>query len=75
MAVPELLNVEEACEFLKISKPTLYKYINDGDVPALKMGNLWKFDKETLGQWITDKIKKDTKTRFKKKIHTAKNGK
>ena len=36
----ELLTLEELASYLKISKPTLYKMVENGKIPALKIANL-----------------------------------
>ena len=57
----EVLNLEEACQYLRIAKPTLYKYIRKGQIPAFKMGRVWRFHKESLEQWVRDRVQIDTK--------------
>lgn len=56
----EVLNLDEACQFLRIAKPTLYKYIRKGQIPAFKMGRVWRFHKESLELWVKDRVQKDT---------------
>jgi excisionase family DNA binding protein len=34
----ELLSVKELCQFLKISKPTLFKKMKDGTIPYTRIG-------------------------------------
>lgn len=64
--MPEVLSFEEACQFLKLAKPTLYNYVRRGDVPAFKMGRVWKFHKDSLDQWLKERISEDTKIRSQK---------
>lgn len=68
----EVLSFEEACQFLKLAKPTLYNYVRRGEVPAFKMGRVWKFHKESLDHWLQQKIKEDTKTRSQKTRKSSK---
>ncbi len=35
----EIFKTSEAAEFLKISKPTLYKLINSNSIPFIKIGD------------------------------------
>jgi len=63
----EILGFEEACQVLKLAKPTLYSYVRRGEVPAFKMGRVWKFDKESLDQWIKKRVEQDTNTRKTKR--------
>jgi len=48
----ELLTLEELATYLKISKPTLYKMVEKGKVPALKIANQWRFKKEDITRWV-----------------------
>jgi excisionase family DNA binding protein len=48
----ELLTINELSRFLKISKPTLYKMVEKGKIPALKIANQWRFKKEDINAWI-----------------------
>jgi len=59
----EVLNMQEACNFLRVAKPTLYKYIRSGQIPAFKMGRVWRFHKQSLEGWIKAKVEHDTHAR------------
>jgi excisionase family DNA binding protein len=48
----ELLTLEELSKCLKISKPTLYKMLEKGRIPALKIANQWRFKKDEINIWI-----------------------
>lgn len=48
----ELLTLNELSRYLKISKPTLYKMVEKGKIPALKIANQWRFKKEDINTWI-----------------------
>jgi excisionase family DNA binding protein len=48
----ELLTINELSRYLKISKPTLYKMVEKGKIPALKIANQWRFKKEDINRWI-----------------------
>ena len=51
-----LLTTEEACNYLKISKYTLYEYVKRKEIPAFKFGRRWKFSKSTLEKWVDEKM-------------------
>ena len=40
------LSVEEICKYLGVSNDTVYKWIDKQNMPAHRMGRLWKFRKE-----------------------------
>ena len=44
----EIFKTSEAAEFLKISKPTLYKLINGNSIPFIKIGDQKRFRKSDL---------------------------
>jgi len=46
------LSVDEICKYLGVGKDTVYKWIDKHDMPAHRMGRLWKFKKEQVDKWI-----------------------
>ncbi len=48
MASEEILNIKEVSEYLRIPVSTLYKLIQEGKVPAVKIGKHWRFMKKDL---------------------------
>ncbi len=57
------LTLDEACEYLGIARPTLYKHACSGTIPATKVGRLWRFHSDTLDQWLRDRVQVDTAAR------------
>lgn len=49
-----LLTLEELEEYLKISKHTLYKMVEKGKLPALKMANQWRFKRDKIEAWLEE---------------------
>ncbi len=50
----EILTIEEAASFLRISKKSVYKLAKEGRVPGKKILNKWRFEKESLKAWVGD---------------------
>jgi excisionase family DNA binding protein len=46
------LAVDEIAEYLGIKRDTVYKWISEREMPAHRMGRLWKFRKEDVDQWV-----------------------
>ena len=46
------LSVDEIAAYLGIKRDTVYKWIDRKQMPAHKVGRLWKFRKEEVDQWI-----------------------
>ena len=44
----KLLTLTQAADFLKISKPTIYRLLDSGKIKGRKAGNQWRFKKEDL---------------------------
>jgi excisionase family DNA binding protein len=63
----DILDIDEACEFLKLSKPMIYKYVRKGQIPAFKVGRVWRFDRKTLHEWAKIRISTDTEARSRAK--------
>jgi excisionase family DNA binding protein len=66
----EVMNIRQASQYLGVSPDTLYKYVNEQQIPAFKLGNRWRFKKSKLDQWMEDKSVA-TETRSGKKIKAA----
>ena len=53
-AVTRVMNVEEVARYLKVVPDTIYRKARRGEIPAVKMGKVWRFPKETLDKWLND---------------------
>ena len=50
--MPQLMTVEELGDYLRFNKKTIYKLLKQGSIPAIKIGNKWRFDKEAIDRWL-----------------------
>ncbi len=47
------INIDEAAEYLGVKPATIRDWIRKGkDVPAHKIGKLWKFKRTELDAWV-----------------------
>ena len=46
------VSVEEIAEYLGVSKDTVYGWIAKKDMPAHKVGRLWKFKTDEVDDWV-----------------------
>ena len=46
------LTIDELAEYLKMGRTKLYRMAQDGEIPASKVGNQWRFDREEIDQWM-----------------------
>lgn len=48
----DVLTIDTLAEYLKISKSTLYKLVQDGRLPGQKVGKRWRFHKSAIDDWL-----------------------
>ncbi|MEA4847302.1 MAG: helix-turn-helix domain-containing protein [Clostridiaceae bacterium] len=49
----DILNLEQAIEFLGVSEKTLIKLLREEHIPARKIGREWRFSREALISWLS----------------------
>jgi excisionase family DNA binding protein len=48
----EILTLEDAAAYLRISKRSVYRLLKEGKIPAKKIMHKWRFEREQLKEWI-----------------------
>lgn len=48
----EILTLDEVAAYLKAGKRTVYRFAQNGDIPAFKLGGTWRFRRSELERWI-----------------------
>ncbi len=48
-----VMTILELSKYLKISRSTLYKLVQEGKLPGQKVGRHWRFHHDTIDQWLT----------------------
>ena len=62
MNIPiELLSIEDLCSTLSIGRNTAYTLLQNGEIPAFRVGRKWKITRESLEQYISEKKNTVTK--------------
>lgn len=46
------MTIDEIAAHLKVSKETIYKMVQQNQIPASKLGNQWRFNRETVDSWL-----------------------
>ncbi|GAI88020.1 unnamed protein product [marine sediment metagenome] len=59
----QILTVKELAKYLKLTEVTIYNYVKDGKIPARRVGNRWRFDKDKIDKMLGRKRKKMVKNR------------
>lgn len=47
-----VMTIVELSKYLKISRSTLYKLVQEGKVPGQKVGRHWRFHREMVDAWL-----------------------
>ena len=65
------LTVKEASEHYKIKKSTLYHWVASGTIPHYKIGQLVRFKKDEIDEWLKKFKKKKGSTAKKSSKYTG----
>ncbi len=49
-----LLTVNEVAKLLRLSPQTLYKMLEQGTIPAVKVGCQWRFEQNKIRAWLAE---------------------
>jgi excisionase family DNA binding protein len=51
-----MMNIEELSSWLRIPSSTLYSLCRRGEIPCIKIGKHWRFDRKHIENWLDQKI-------------------
>ena len=54
----KILTAKELSQYLKLSESTIYKLASNGEIPAFKVGDSWRFELEEIQKMIRDSKKR-----------------
>jgi excisionase family DNA binding protein len=60
----DIVTVKEVKDFLKLSGSTIYKLISEGEIPAFRLGDSWRFDMGQIKAMV-ENAKKRSKDNFR----------
>ncbi|MCJ7685661.1 MAG: helix-turn-helix domain-containing protein [Desulfobacteraceae bacterium] len=52
--MPEIMTTREMAEYLRLHPITICKFAAEGKIPAIRIGRVWRFDKEAIDKWISE---------------------
>jgi PTS system nitrogen regulatory IIA component len=52
----DILTIEEVAKYLRVSERTVYDWAQKGDIPAGKIGTVWRFKKTEIENWVNDRL-------------------
>ena len=50
----EILTTKDIAEYLKLHEITICKYAAAGLIPGIRIGRVWRFEKETIDKWLAE---------------------
>jgi len=56
-SLPEVLTVEEVATYLKVSKKTILRMAQAGEIPSMKVSGQWRFFRTYLNEWLAAHLK------------------
>ena len=50
-----IMTTAEVADYLRVHPATVYKLLRRHDIPAIKVGSDWRFNKHELDKWLAQK--------------------
>jgi PTS system nitrogen regulatory IIA component len=54
--MPDLLTTKQLAEYLQLSERSVYRLLEQGDIPAVKVGGHWRFRKSAVDEWLDVRV-------------------
>ena len=51
-----ILTIEEVAQYLRVSERTVYEWAQKGEIPAGKIGTVWRFKKSEIMRWVNERL-------------------
>jgi excisionase family DNA binding protein len=48
----QIMTTKEAAKYLGVHEITICKYAAQGEIPAVRIGRVWRFDKNAIDEWL-----------------------
>lgn len=48
----ELMTIEEVADYLRVKKRTVYEWVKNGKIPAIKTVGQWRFKRMQIDAWL-----------------------
>lgn len=58
----DILTIEEVAKYLRVSERTVYDWAQKGEIPAGKIGTVWRFKKDEIEKWVNERLTSSVKT-------------
>ena len=52
----DILTIEEVAKYLRVAERTIYDWAQKGEIPAGKIGTVWRFKKSEIERWVNQRL-------------------
>ncbi|MCX7044718.1 MAG: helix-turn-helix domain-containing protein [Candidatus Sumerlaeota bacterium] len=52
MSQPDLITVQELAELLRVNPRTVLRFVDQKEIPAIRIGRQWRFRREWVMRWL-----------------------
>lgn len=52
----DIVTIEEVAKYLRVSDRTVYDWAQKGELPAGKIGTVWRFKKSEIEKWVNERL-------------------
>ncbi|MDR1029873.1 MAG: PTS sugar transporter subunit IIA [Treponema sp.] len=52
----DILTIDEVAKYLRVSERTVYDWAQKGEIPAGKIGTVWRFKQSEIEKWVNDRL-------------------
>ena len=56
----DILTIEEVANYLRVSERTVYDWAQKGEIPAGKIGTVWRFKKTEVENWVNARLSSES---------------
>jgi excisionase family DNA binding protein len=62
-AIMQILTLAQVARLLRLHTSTVYRMVSRGEIPAMKVGRVWRFSKEALDRWLNHGLRPEARGR------------
>lgn len=69
----DILTIEEVANYLRVSDRTVYDWAQKGEIPAGKIGTVWRFKKSEVERWVNERLSSGSSNKQAESVVKVKN--
>jgi PTS system nitrogen regulatory IIA component len=54
MTDDQLMSIKELADYLNVTATTIYLWSKRGQIPAMKVGNVWRYRRSDIEAWLNE---------------------